>query len=206
MNASVHKAVTSLGKRSFDVLLALALLIVLSPIFLTVALLIRLRLGSPVFFTQERVGLGNAIFRLIKFRSMRNARDAAGNELPDDQRLTKFGRFLRASSLDELPELLNILTGSMSFVGPRPLLTEYLPRYSEEQIRRHEVRPGLTGWAQVNGRNALSWPDRFRLDVWYVDNWSLWLDIKILLRTVGTVLRARDISAHDHASMPKFMG
>lgn len=206
MKTTTHPSVSSLLKRGFDVSLALIFLLVFVVPLLIVALLVRIFLGSPVLFSQERVGLNNQVFRIYKFRSMKNAKDSSGNDLPDDQRLGVFGKFLRASSLDELPELFNILCGTMSFVGPRPLLTEYLPRYSEEQSRRHTVRPGLTGWAQINGRNATSWPERFRLDVWYVDNWSFWLDLKIICLTAYQVIQAKDVSAHEHVTMPKFMG
>src|SRR5579863_2202999 len=176
-------------KRTFDVLVSLVALIVLSPLLLGVAILVRIKLGSPVLFSQDRPGLGGRIFRLLKFRTMHDGRDADGRLLPDEQRITDLGRFLRSTSIDELPELWNVLRGDMSLVGPRPLLVSYLSRYSPQQARRHEVRPGLTGWAQVNGRNALDWDERFRLDVWYVDHRSLALDFRILLRTVAIVLR-----------------
>ena len=166
----------------------------------------RRKLGSPVLFTQVRPGVHGKPFLMVKFRTMTDERDASGALLPDAKRLTPFGRFLRASSLDELPELWNVLRGEMSLVGPRPLLMEYLPLYSPEQARRHEVRPGITGWAQVNGRNAISWADKFALDVWYVDNRSLWLDVKILWRTVRKVLVRDGISAAGEATMPKFTG
>lgn len=193
-------------KRLIDAAAALAALALLSPVLLAVALLVRLKLGSPVLFRQTRPGLHGKPFQILKFRTMIDAADAQGNPLPDDQRLTRFGRFLRSSSLDELPELWNVLTGDMSLVGPRPLLMEYLPRYSREQARRHEARPGVTGWAQVNGRNAISWEDRFKLDVWYVENRSLALDIKILLLTVKKVISREGISAQGEATMSKFMG
>jgi len=170
------------------------------------ALLIRVRMGSPVIFGQVRPGLRGKPFRMIKFRTMLDAVDAQGNPLPDDQRLTRLGSFLRSTSLDELPELWNVLKGDMSLVGPRPLLMEYLPLYSPEQARRHDVRPGVTGWAQVNGRNALSWDEKFKLDVWYVDNQSLWLDIKILFMTVKKVLVREGISAEGEVTMSKFTG
>lgn len=163
-------------------------------------------MGSPVLFRQVRPGLNGKPFEMIKFRTMKYALDAAGNPLPDSERLTPFGQFLRSSSLDELPELWNVLKGDMSLVGPRPLLMEYLPLYSPEQARRHEVRPGVTGWAQVNGRNTLSWEDKFKLDVWYVDNRSLWLDIKVLFLTVKKVLVRDGISAEGEATMSKFTG
>jgi lipopolysaccharide/colanic/teichoic acid biosynthesis glycosyltransferase len=181
-------------------------LIFLSPIILLLVVLVRIKIGSPVLFSQERPGLMGKPFKMIKFRSMTNACDSYGNLLPDAERLTRFGKFLRASSLDELPGLWNVLKGDMSLVGPRPLLMEYLPLYSPEQYRRHEVRPGLTGWAQVNGRNALSWEEKFTLDAWYVDNHSFWLDIKILFLTVKKVLGRDGISADGHVTMEKFKG
>lgn len=193
-------------KRLFDVLGALGLLVVCSPVFLVVMLLVRMKLGSPLLFTQTRPGLRGRPFRLVKFRTMMEATDSRGCLLPDAERLTRFGRVLRSTSLDELPELWNVLAGDMSLVGPRPLLMEYLPRYTPEQARRHEVLPGITGWAQVNGRNAVSWDERFALDVWYVDNRSLWLDLTILGRTVWSVLGRRGVSAAGEATMPKFGG
>jgi len=193
-------------KRTMDIALAAAALALLSPVLLLVALLIRLTMGRPVLFRQLRPGLHGEPFELLKFRTMRDAVDARGMPLPDGERLTRLGRFLRASSLDELPELWNVLKGEMSLVGPRPLLMEYLPFYSAEQARRHEVRPGLTGWAQVNGRNALSWEEKFQLDIWYVDNRSLGLDLKILCLTVLKVLKRDGISAEGEATMPKFSG
>jgi lipopolysaccharide/colanic/teichoic acid biosynthesis glycosyltransferase len=193
-------------KRFFDFMAAsLALLLLVLPL-LALAWLIRRKLGSPVLFHQVRPGLNGQPFTMVKFRTMTNARGSGGVLLPDAQRMTLFGRFLRASSLDELPELWNVLRGDMSLVGPRPLLMEYLSLYTPEQARRHEVRPGITGWAQVNGRNAISWPDKFELDVWYVDNQSLWLDIKILWMTVRKVLVRDGISATGEATMPKFTG
>lgn len=180
--------------------------LLLLPVIVLLVLLVRIKLGSPVFFVQTRPGLGGRPFRLFKFRTMTAAKDAAGNLLSDAQRLTPFGRFLRSTSLDELPGLLNVLKGDMSLVGPRPLLMEYLPLYSPEQARRHEVRPGITGWAQVNGRNALSWEEKFKLDVWYVDNRSLWLDIKILWLTAAKVFKREGISAEGEATMVKFLG
>ncbi|WP_296443234.1 sugar transferase [Rhodoferax sp. UBA5149] len=193
-------------KRLFDFLLAsLALLLLCIPLlFLTWQ--IRRKLGSPVFFRQTRPGLNAQPFNMVKFRTMTDACGSDGQLLPDANRLTAFGRFLRASSLDELPELWNVLKGDMSLVGPRPLLMEYLPLYSPAQARRHEVRPGITGWAQVNGRNALSWEDKFKLDVWYVDHHTLWLDIKILWLTVRKVLVREGISAAGEATMSKFTG
>lgn len=193
-------------KRLLDVILASVGLVLLAPFMLFLALLVRLRLGSPVLFRQTRPGLHGKPFTMFKFRTMTDARDDDGNLLPDDQRLPRFGRLLRATSLDELPELWNVLKGDMSLVGPRPLLMEYLPLYTPEQARRNEVRPGITGWAQVNGRNALSWDDRFRLDVWYVDNHSIWLDLKILFLTVKKVLVREGISADGEATMSKFQG
>jgi lipopolysaccharide/colanic/teichoic acid biosynthesis glycosyltransferase len=193
-------------KRLCDVLLSLFVFLILLPLLIVVGFLIHSKLGSPVFFTQVRPGFRGMPFRLIKFRTMRDAYDGEGNLLPDEKRLTKFGQFLRSTSLDELPELFNVLKGDMSLVGPRPLLMEYLDRYTPEQARRHEVRPGITGWAQVNGRNALSWEEKFKLDVWYVDNLSLWLDIKILWMTVFKTLRREGISAAGEATMPPFMG
>jgi lipopolysaccharide/colanic/teichoic acid biosynthesis glycosyltransferase len=195
-----------LSKRLFDLCASLLGLLVSSPVMLGVALLVRIFHGSPVLFGQTRPGHHGQPFRIFKFRTMTNAHAADGSLLPDEQRLTPLGRFLRASSLDELPELLNILRGEMSLVGPRPLLMQYLERYSPEQARRHNVLPGLTGWAQVNGRNALTWEDKFRLDVWYVDHWSFWLDLKILFLTVGKVFKREGISQPGHATMEEFMG
>ena len=193
-------------KRLFDVLVAFVGLLVLSPLFLVLALLVRVNLGSPVLFRQQRPGRDGCPFTLCKFRTMVDDQDAAGNLLPDASRLTPFGNWLRASSMDELPGLLNVLTGEMSLVGPRPLLMEYLPLYSLEQARRHKVRPGLTGWAQVNGRNALSWEDKLKLDMWYVENHNLWLDLKILLLTVKKVYSRDGISAVGEATVEKFTG
>ena len=193
-------------KRLFDITAALAALLLLA---LPLALLtwqVRRKLGSPAFFRQVRPGMHGQPFEMVKFRTMTNARGPDGALLPDADRLTPFGRFLRASSLDELPELWNVLKGEMSLVGPRPLLMEYLPLYSPQQARRHEVRPGITGWAQVNGRNALGWDEKFKLDVWYVDHRSLWLDIKILWLTVKKVLVREGISAAGEATMPRFTG
>lgn len=193
-------------KRPLDAVLATLLLVALSPLLLGLALAVRIALGRPVLFRQRRPGLGGAPFEILKFRTMRDALDALGAPLPDAERLTRLGRFLRATSLDELPELVNVLRGEMSLVGPRPLLLEYLPRYSSEERRRHDVRPGITGWAQVHGRNAVRWDERFRLDVWYVDHLGFALDLRILLRTVGLVLRRQGISARGHATMPPFQG
>jgi len=193
-------------KRLFDLGVALIALLLFAPLVALVALLIRLRIGSPVLFRQQRPGLHGRPFEMIKFRTMSDARDADGNLLPDAERLPRFGRLLRATSLDELPELWNVLRGDMSLVGPRPLLMEYLPLYNAEQARRHEVRPGVTGWAQVNGRNALSWDEKFALDIWYVDNRGLSLDLKILWLTVLAVLRPRGVSQAGHATMERFQG
>ncbi|RFC50368.1 MAG: sugar transferase EpsL [Verrucomicrobia bacterium] len=191
-------------KRFGDFLGALLGLILLSPVLLVVALLIRIKLGAPVLFPQPRPGKNGRGFTLWKFRTMTSARDAAGRLRPDGERLNELGRFLRATSLDELPELWNVLKGDMSLVGPRPLLVEYLGRYTPEEARRHEVRPGLTGWAQINGRNAITWEDRLRLDVWYVDHRSLTLDLRIIFRTVAIVLRREGVSAPGAATMPEF--
>lgn len=193
-------------KPLFDFFTSFAALTLLSPVFLLLALLVRVKIGSPIFFTQTRPGLHGNAFTMIKFRTMTNACSADGALLPDAERLTRFGRFLRATSLDELPELWNVLKGDMSLVGPRPLLMEYLPLYSPEQARRHYVRPGITGWAQVNGRNAISWDEKFKLDVWYVDHQSFRLDVKILFLTIKRVFQRHGISADGEATMPKFMG
>lgn len=193
-------------KRIFDLIAAMAVSLLLLPVLLFVAWQVRRKLGSPILFRQIRPGIYGQPFEMIKFRTMRDAVDEHGTPLPDKDRMTSFGNFLRSSSLDELPELWNVLKGDMSLVGPRPLLMEYLSLYSPEQARRHEVRPGITGWAQVNGRNALSWEDKFRLDVWYVDNCSMWLDIKILFLTVKKVFVRDGISAHGEATMPRFKG
>ena len=193
-------------KRLFDIVVSACALLVLALPLLVVIWMVRRKLGSPVFFTQVRPGMHGKPFKMVKFRSMLSERSTDGELLPDAVRLTPFGRFLRSTSLDELPELWNVLKGDMSLVGPRPLLMEYLPLYSPEQARRHEVRPGITGWAQVNGRNAISWEDKFKLDVWYVDHCSLWLDIKILWLTVKKVLVREGISAAGEATMGKFTG
>lgn len=193
-------------KRCIDLLISASSILILIPILLCIMWLIRFRLGSPVFFRQIRPGMNGKPFLMLKFRTMTDERGPDGQLLPDAVRLTPFGRFLRSSSLDELPELWNVLKGDMSLVGPRPLLMEYLPLYSPEQARRHEVRPGVTGWAQINGRNAISWEDKFKLDTWYVDNQSLWLDIKILWLTVKKVLVREGISAPGDATMPVFTG
>ncbi|NIC04056.1 sugar transferase [Billgrantia bachuensis] len=193
-------------KRLFDIVVSLVTLALLLPLMLTVALLVRLRLGSPVLFRQTRPGRHGRAFEMIKFRTMRDAVDRDGKPLPDAARLTPLGQRLRAASLDELPELWNVLKGDMSLVGPRPLLMEYLPLYTPRQARRHEVRPGVTGWAQVNGRNALSWEQKFELDVWYVDHRSLWLDLRILLLTVKKVLVREGIAHDGDVAMPRFRG
>lgn len=194
------------SKRVFDLLLLVISSFFVIPLMCVLFVVLRIAMGSPVFFKQVRPGRYGKPFLMVKFRTMLDASDAQGNPLPDDQRLTRLGRFLRSTSLDELPELWNVLKGDMSLVGPRPLLMEYLPLYSPEQARRHEVRPGVTGWAQVNGRNALSWDEKFKLDVWYVDNQSFWLDIKILFLTVKKVLVREGISADGEATMSKFKG
>ena len=193
-------------KRLFDFLAALTALLILSPVIIVVAILVAIKLGRPVLFSQQRPGLGGNVFRMYKFRSMTDARDENGNLLPDAERLPRFGQILRSTSLDELPGLWNVLKGDMSLVGPRPLLVEYLPLYSEKQARRHDVRPGITGWAQVNGRNAISWQQKFDYDVWYVENQSFWLDIKILFLTVKKVLVRADINQAEQATMEKFNG
>lgn len=193
-------------KRLFDITVSASALVALAPVLLILMWLVRRNLGSPIFFRQQRPGLNGEIFRLIKFRTMRNACDDSGRPLPDSERLTKFGQFLRSSSLDELPELINVLKGEMSLVGPRPLLVEYLPLYSARQARRHEMRPGITGWVQVNGRNALSWDEKFDLDIWYVENQTFGLDLRILWMTVTRVLRRDGISAAGEATMPRFTG
>jgi sugar transferase EpsL len=196
----------NLFKRALDLTLTIAALVLLAPVIIAVAALVRLRLGAPVLFRQQRPGLAGKPFTMYKFRTMTDASDAAGRPLPDAQRLTAFGRFLRSTSLDELPELINVLRGEMSLVGPRPLLTTYLDRYSPEQMRRHEVRPGITGWAQVNGRNAISWEEKFALDVWYVDHRSLRLDLWIMALTAWKIVRRDGISPHGQATMPEFAG
>ena len=193
-------------KRLLDIVASACALLVLALPLLVVVWMVRRKLGSPVFFAQVRPGMHGKPFKMVKFRSMTSERGTDGELLPDAERLTPFGRFLRSTSLDELPELWNVLKGDMSLVGPRPLLMEYLPLYSPEQARRHEVRPGITGWAQVNGRNTISWEDKFKLDVWYVDHCSLWLDIKILWLTVKKVLVREGISAAGEATMGKFTG
>lgn len=193
-------------KRSLDIILAGLGLVVLLPLLIGLSFIIVLQMGSPVVFKQMRPGLHGKPFHMYKFRTMTNNKDELGNSLPDEQRLTRLGRFLRSTSLDELPELFNVLKGDMSLVGPRPLLIQYLDRYTLEQARRHEVKPGITGWAQVNGRNAITWEEKFALDVWYVDNWSLWLDMKIIFITLVKVFKREGISAAGEATMTEFMG
>ena len=193
-------------KRILDVVIASTALVLLSPVYALVAYKVKKNLGSPVLFRQTRPGLYGQPFEMIKFRSMKDALDTAGNPLPDSERLTPFGKMLRATSLDEMPELWNVIKGDMSIVGPRPLLMEYLPLYNSEQAKRHEVRPGITGYAQVNGRNAISWEKKFELDTWYVNNQSLWLDFKIMLKTVKKVLAKDDNSAEGDVTMHKFTG
>lgn len=193
-------------KRAIDIVCSGLGLIVLSPILIIAAILIRKNLGSPIFFTQDRIGKDGKVFKMIKFRTMLDATDKYGNQLPDEERLTSFGKLLRSTSIDELPELVNVFLGDMSLVGPRPLLVEYKDLYSTEQWRRHEVRPGITGWAQVNGRNSISWSERFKLDVEYIDNYNLILDIKILFMTVLKVIKKDGISQDGHVTMEKFNG
>ncbi len=193
-------------KRIIDIVCSGLGIIVLSPVLVISAILIKTNLGSPIFFTQDRIGKDGKVFKMIKFRTMLDAKDKCGNQLPDEERLTPFGKFLRSTSIDELPELVNVFNGDMSLVGPRPLLVEYRDLYSTEQWRRHEVRPGITGWAQVNGRNTLDWNSRFKLDVEYVDTFNLLLDVKILFMTVGKVLKRDGISQEGHVTMEKFNG
>lgn len=193
-------------KRLLDIVIASSALVLLSPVYALVAYKVKKNLSSPVLFRQLRPGLHGKPFEMVKFRTMKDALDAQGNPLPDSERLTAFGKMLRATSLDEMPELWNVIKGEMSIVGPRPLLMEYLPLYNEQQAKRHNVRPGITGYAQVNGRNAISWEKKFELDTWYVENRSLWLDFKIMLKTVQKVLSKDDISAEGEATMSKFTG
>ena len=193
-------------KRLFDFIVAFTALFYLYPVLIIIAILVRIKLGSPIFFKQQRPGLHGQPFMMIKFRTMTDAKDKNGNLLPDDKRLTSFGKFLRSTSLDELPELFNVLKGDMSLVGPRPLLMQYLDRYTPEQARRHEVKPGITGWAQINGRNAISWEDKLTLDVWYVDHLSIWRDLQILIMTVTKVVKREGISQDEHVTMTEFMG
>lgn len=194
------------GKRTFDICLAFLGILVVFPLVLVVAILVRIKLGSPVLFKQQRPGLHAQPFHVYKFRTMTDQRDADGRLLPDEERLTPFGKLLRRLSLDELPQLLNVVKGDLSMVGPRPLLMQYLPLYSLEQSRRHDVRPGITGWAQVNGRNAISWEEKFKLDVWYVDHQSFWLDLKILWMTFNKVFKREGISQDGQATMEAFKG
>ncbi len=193
-------------KRAIDVVLVLIGMVILAPLFAVLAWKVRRDLGRPVLFTQPRPGLNGEVFRLRKFRTMTDARDEQGLLLPDEQRLTRFGRFLRSTSLDEIPEMVNVLRGDMSLVGPRPLLVEYLERYSPTQARRHEVRPGITGWAQINGRNNMTWDDKLALDVWYVDHRSLWLDVRILLKTLWVMANRKGVSLDGHATTLRFEG
>ena|SRR5690554_3828779 len=193
-------------KRVFDIIVSVVALILLLPVFLVVMILVRIKLGSPIFFRQVRPGKDGKPFVMIKFRTMLNAYDQKGNLLPNEHRMTKFGMMLRSTSLDELPELWNVLKGDMSIVGPRPLLMDYLDLYTPEQARRHDVRPGVTGWAQVNGRNAISWEEKFKLDVWYVENHSCWLDIKILFMTISKVFKRDGITHAGDVAMPRFKG
>ncbi len=195
-----------IAKRWFDLQLGAFAVIMLSPLLLLTAALVCLRFGRPVFFRQRRTGLHGRSFQMWKFRTMVNAEYQNGKLLPDELRLTRFGRFLRRFSLDELPQLFNVLQGNMRLVGPRPLLPEYLPRYNDFQRRRHEVKPGITGWAQINGRNAITWEQKFELDLWYVDNWSIWLDVKILWLTAKKLIRPMDISSKGYATMPEYLG
>ena len=197
---------TLILKRIMDLVLTIPGIVIFSPLLLFVALLVEVSFGIPVIFRQKRPGFQSKPFWVYKFRTMTNAHDAQDNLLPDSQRITRFGHFLRSTSLDELPELFNVLRGEMSLVGPRPLLMQYLERYSPEQARRHEVLPGITGWAQINGRNALTWEEKFNLDVWYVDHWSFWLDIKIMLLTVVKVLHREGINQPGQATAEEFMG
>lgn len=209
MNQSKHHGSSFYSvvvKRIIDFAVASVAGLLLAPIIAVVAMMVRVRLGSPVIFRQPRAGLHNQIFEVFKFRSMTEQRDAQGHLLPDEVRLTPFGKLMRKLSLDELPQLWNVIRGDMSLIGPRPLLTHYLPRYSETQIRRHEVRPGITGWAQVNGRNEIDWNRKFDLDVWYVDNCSFLLDVRIILKTVLCLITRRGISSSEHATMPEFLG
>ena len=195
-----------LVKRSMDLIISIALFIFLAPLLLIISILVKINLGSPVFFTQERVGKNNKIFKMIKFRTMKDLKDEKGNLLSDKERLTKFGSILRSLSIDELPELINIIKGDMSLIGPRPLLTEYLPLYSKEQLKRHEVLPGITGLAQVKGRNSITWSEKFDLDVWYVENWSLWIDIKIFFLTIYKVIKRDGINQSENVTMEYFNG
>jgi len=198
--------IREIEKRTLDLILVISGLLILLPFLICIAVAIRFKLGVPVFFRQDRTGINGKPFKLYKFRTMTHSRDNEGNLLPDEKRLTSFGRFLRATSLDELPEFFNVLKGDMSIVGPRPLLPEYIPLYTKEQNRRHEVKPGITGWAQVNGRNAISWEEKFKLDVWYVDHQSFWLDMKILFLTMVKVFKREGIDQSEQITMKKFNG
>ena len=195
-----------LSKRVFDILVSIVVLVLLSPILLIISILLLAIEGTPLFFCQDRPGLGGRIFKICKFRTMKDKQSPSGENLPDEERITAFGRFLRRTSLDELPELFNVIKGEMSLVGPRPLLVKYLERYSPEQARRHEVLPGITGWAQIHGRNAINWDEKFQLDLWYVAHWSLWLDIRILFNTLWKVISGEGISQPGRATMDEFMG
>lgn len=195
-----------MAKRILDICAAIVLLIVLAPFLAVVSLIVRMTMGSPVLFRQRRPGFQGQPFFIYKFRTMTDGRDSAGNLLPDEMRLTAMGNWMRKWSVDELPQLWNVIKGELSLVGPRPLMMEYLPRYSKEQARRHDVLPGITGWAQINGRNAICWEEKFKLDVWYVDHWSFWLDIKILLLTAVCIVSPKGISNPGHATMPDFIG
>jgi sugar transferase EpsL len=194
------------GKRIFDLIISLAALVILSPVLLIISVLLLASEGLPLFFCQDRPGLGGKVFKICKFRTMKAENGSTGALLTDGERITKAGKFLRRTSLDELPELLNVIKGEMSLVGPRPLLVQYLGRYSPVQARRHEVLPGITGWAQVNGRNAITWDEKFRLDVWYVDHWSFWLDIRIIFMTIWKAITGEGISQPGRATMDEFMG
>jgi sugar transferase EpsL len=206
MVATIPTARIPARKRALDLCLTIPVLLLISPVLLLLAFFVRIFLGAPVIFRQQRPGFLGTPFWMYKFRTMTERRDALGNLLPDEQRLTSFGRFLRSYSLDELPELFNVLRGEMSLVGPRPLLMQYIPRYTPEQMRRHHVLPGITGWAQINGRNTLNWEEKFCLDVWYVDHWSLSLDLKILLLSPWKVIKREGISQADHATAEEFTG
>lgn len=200
------KQIQRLIKEVADRLIAAIALVVFSPLLLIIAIAIYIRMGRPIFFSQPRPGKDNRIFTFYKFRTMTDDRDLAGNLLPDEQRLTAFGQFLRRTSLDELPQLWNVLKGDLSLVGPRPLLVKYLDRYTPEQARRHDVKPGITGWVQINGRNALNWEEKFKLDIWYVDHWSLWLDLQILFLTIGKVLQQEGINQEGYVTAEEFKG
>jgi sugar transferase EpsL len=206
MSIVLFPADIPIEKRLFDLIASLLALIILSPVFLIISLLIIIFDGFPVFFVQDRPGLLGKIFQNIKFRTMHNLKDKQDKQGSEEMRLFSFGRFIRRTSLDEIPELINVLRGEMSLVGPRPLLVEYLPRYSKTQARRHEVLPGITGWAQINGRNVLSWEERFQMDVWYMDHWSFWLDLKIIFKTIGKVLQGEGITPVKGEIMEKFKG